>query len=410
MPKYILLLTFLFITCTATYAQKAPLKPFARNLFETNPRAVSSQLSQRVTRTYAQALRTQDYAKRVTFNQYTMEYASKKLQKKLPAQYAHLMYPDVHELLTTDKQLSRYFLAQNNRETIRKVKLESKNQSWMHFLIPQLQQIQIEHSHPSFEDMHWLSEQVPLDTDYLLLGEQHLFEPIQESFTVLLPFLQKRFKGRPIVLLTEALPMECVQTELPDGIPLSYTAPLTYVQFLQTAEQLGIVVNGLEPPAYYMLKNDVVTSSKISSTMWSMPEGIRIRNKAWLEEINRLRKANSNALFIIHGGMAHFDYTNMHSVGKVLKNKGNTYLVSFLPGYTAKDINSTELSYLQRKYYWFHPNNFQETDFLPVSTFDFATQGKFPQRIVQFKEEQLVKVPTSLRTGFDIQIKIPVEN
>ena len=144
--------------------------------------------------------------------------------------------------------------------------------------------------------------------------------------------------------------------------------------------------------------------------MWSMPEGRRIRNKARLEEINRLRQANPNALFIIHGGMAHLDYTNMHSVGKALKNKGNTYLVSFLPGYTAKDINATELSYLQRKYYWFRPNNFQETDFFPISDFDFTTQGKFPQRIVQFKNTPLVKGATALRTGFDIQIKIPVNN
>ena len=144
--------------------------------------------------------------------------------------------------------------------------------------------------------------------------------------------------------------------------------------------------------------------------MWSMPEGMRIRNKAWLEEINRLRKAHPDALFIIHGGTSHLDYTHIHSVGKAHKNIGNTYLVSFLPGYTAKDINSTELSYLQHKYYWFRPKNFQETDFFPVSTFDFATQGNFPQRIVQFENTQLVKVSTPLRTGFDIQIKIPVNN
>lgn len=310
-------------------------------------------------------------------------------------------YPQLKDLITTNKQLTKYFLIENNRQILKQTLAETAHLLLMQQNIAHLKETQIISPKMQSNDIAWLAKNIPLDTDYLLLGEIHDVPEIHQKMAEFVPLLRKQFGQRPIIWLTEFLP-ELFTTDILDAeLEKNVSPALLTLWHTLHAQHISIV--GIEPyfvflksPKIWRL-SQLLTAQKMS--IWETLEGIRIRNEFWKNEIAKIRRRNPNALIIIHAGFGHFDYTLGNSLGTALKQKGSTFTVSWVPGYNPK--HKTLLHRLLQNIEELEPVACPPDGFAPASFFDFVTRGNFPQRILKFGPQDWYI------TGFDVQLKVP---
>lgn len=408
------------LTCCAlcTYAQdpaKLSKAVKARNVIHQAfvNRKVSAILAKRVDRSYANAahLETTLREKMPLANLFPRQ-AAKELTFPLNAQLTSEFYPHLQEILRTDKQLSRYFVAQNNRATLKFMPKQTASLMLMQQSIDHLKKRQLIPTQPAREDMNWLAQQIPLDTQYLLLGEIHDVPQIHQQMARLIPLLQQRFGKRRIVWLTEFLPHTySVEDAVRNNIPAQL------IHLWDTLQAHHIKVIGIEQLFAALLKAPSLRKTN-HLYMWTTLEGIRLRNEFWEKQIAKFRARYPDSLIVIHAGIGHLDYTLANSLGISLHQKGPTFTVSFLPGYRIEHKSLLFTLYQEIPGYPLQFSSFllkflqdnpdmlpvEPDGFAPYSFFDVATLGHFPQRILQFgpKDWQI--------TGFDVQIKIPINS
>lgn len=408
MKKYGLLLCCLIGIFSTAYAQRGMQARTISRALLTKPSAVSTQLQRRSLRTYSQASNLERQLARSFPKEYVYQnrHASLGMFPEIEAEFASDMYPNAAPFLTTNRQLANYFTAQNNREILKYSRAQNEHYQQLLAQVPLLKERQQLINIPVNQDMEWLAQQIPADTDYLLLGEHHGFEIIQTQMGELLTQLRARFTNREIILFTEFLPRQ-LQYNSPEFLKYwqdaSYLSP--YLPLWEKAYTLHIRTEGLEPIFRLLTTSKqlthVGTLTYLPDGIWSSPEGMRLRNQAWLEVLQEFRQQHPDALFIVQTGFAHVDYTQPYSLGSALKNRGNTFVVGFFPGVTSlRDAPSITRVYSREK--WSSNYRLPPGGFFPASNFDFATHGAFPQRLVQFttQEREL--------TGFDIQVKTPI--
>ena len=408
MKKYGLLLCCVIGIFPTAYAQRGTQARAISRALLTKPSSVSVQLQHRALHTYNQASNLERQLARTFPKEYVYQnrHASLGMFPEIEAEFASDMYPDAAPFLTTNRQLANYFTAQNNREILKYSRAQKEHYQQLLEQVPLLKERQQQIDIPTDQDMKWLAQQIPADTDYLLLGEQHGFEVIQTQMGELLTQLRARFTNREIILFTEFLPspLQYNSSEfLKYWQDASYLSP--YLPLWEKAYTQHIHTVGLEP-IFRLLTisaqlTHVGTLTYLPSGIWSSPEGMRLRNQAWLEVLREFRQQHPDALFIVQAGFAHLDYTQPHSLGNTLKSQANTFVAGFFPGVTSvRDAPSITRVYSREK--WSSNYRLPQGGFLPASNFDFATHGAFPQRLVQFttQEREL--------TGFDIQVKTPI--
>jgi hypothetical protein len=66
-------------------------------------------------------------------------------------------------------------------------------------------------------------------------------------------------------------------------------------------------------------------------------EGLRIRNKLWLEEIRKQRAAHPNALFIIHAGAGHTNMGDSFSIAR--EAEGNNFVMEIYASGTSDSFD-----------------------------------------------------------------------
>ncbi len=279
-------------------------------------------------------------------------------------------------VLQTDKQAMNHLLASINRSTALGVteteKVASKLQDSFPLLLDHLKT----YTHPEEEDISWLAQQIPQDTQYLLLGEMHV-PVINDAVKDLIPYLRARFGERRIILLTEFLE-EGDTSELDDPEKYAYFNSRQHIY--DAAKENDISVLGLEPTVVFEHHEDFYFTTDLNEkiNLWQSLFGIRVRNRLWSNTIERVRRENPDALIIVYAGFSHLSYVVPFSIGKELKQYAPTFVASFVLG-----IPDLE------------PGKFE-----PVSPFDSGTDGLFPQRVLRFEPGD------AEITGFDVQLKV----
>ncbi len=232
----------------------------------------------------------------------------------------------------------------------------------------------------------FMLQRVPKDVDYLLLGEEHNQPVIQALVLRFLRQYKAQNPERKIFLLTEFLPKGGVK-----NLTLKQEERLfpRYARLLASAQKAGLYVRGLEPPFAVYSQSGTVVDSRVLDCgedvsvvdTFSMPEGVRLRNRAWLEEIKSLRKQYPDALFIIYAGDMHLNYESSQSVGVQLPPE-KTFFISVL---------------------------FRTKEERPIMhTLDLLPQSRYPfwnQKVLTWEDPALRRA-----AGFDIRILLTPED
>ncbi len=409
--KKIILFIFIFFAALATQAQTFSLTKTAGTVAKStrsvarhaaimpSSAQISKSLSRNIEISFRNSMELQ--ATRQNFYIYGAKLPGRRLTGSIPREFTTILYPGMEEILTSDKQLSNYFVLRNNRETLKAGRQLQKQLQLLYEQIPVLKQHQTIIEHNPAYDLTWLQEQIPTDISYLLIGEIHTYPVIQENIARFLPLIRQKFPDREIFLLTEFLPDG---TAYGKGLQTPRDPDRAYNQIWLAAMESNIQTIGLEPKFLNAVEEDLVIDFFKRKDMWSTLEGRRHRNNYWKHIVEQARQQHPNALFIIYAGSGHVLYNEPFSLGTSLASQAETFMISFIPGLTLKnapkklkDILLDE-NWFQEKRTYIEISNY----FIPFSQFDFATQLMFPERIVQFTPQY------NHLTGFDVQLKIKI--
>lgn len=175
-------------------------------------------------------------------------------------------------------------------------------------------------AHQPTNPVIWAAEQIPEDIDTLFIGEEHKdFIP-----TLLIPMLDvilEKAMGRKVIFLTEFfnkghLFLLSKERSVIKGTSLDRRRLFPLWKAL---EERDIPLIGLEPDfvSGAVEQEDLKTecifavckgNAKIwgfTDTVWNTKEGMYIRNKHWIEQYNKVRAENPDALIIIYAGVGH---------------------------------------------------------------------------------------------------------
>ena len=410
MKKYLLVLVGILCLAPGVQAQRAKQARNLRQAFFEQPGKVSAQLRQRARNSYVQASRLESQLEQQAPGALTgaPREAALLMVKKIPLQDTPALYPDMVPFLSTDKQLSNYFLARNNREILKNVQAKHQRYITLQAKMDLLRANQVQTHHPAQEDMVWLMKQITPDIQTVVLGEQHGTLQIQGAIKSFLRNLRLRFPEREIILFEEFFPdWESFGTKEFHDLWNPFITE-EYLEEGNYALSKNITVVGLDPVVKFLAEGKALVhagrGAYLTESMWTMPEGMRLRNAHWQEVLKQYRAEHPQALFVVHCGFGHAGYTEPYSIGQFLKTQEKTYLVSLFPGFHPGNPPFKALRNLLKQESWFDAEALAPQDYYPASYFDMTTQGAFPQRIVQFKDENGNNF--SDLTGFDVQIKI----
>ncbi|MCQ2410581.1 MAG: hypothetical protein MJ053_03565 [Elusimicrobiaceae bacterium] len=366
--KFILSWTLLLAGSMLSYGQ--PAKP--SSLFQAAknfPKAqVTRTLQARIERTYQQGLLLSHMDPRLERN--FVDHHIGALLHANPQE----MYPQV-PFLTDEKQLSLYFVANNNRETLRQLPKDVRRFQQTQARLIDFQLHQRAPTHPPQEDIPWILHQLSDKTSYLFIGERHKFESVKTYTAQLITALRQQFPKRQIILFSEFLP----EGEVAKHRKIS----TDYKVVWNAALEHNIELIGLEPQ--FVLDNSKLmftspTNPQAGNHIWSSYEGWRLRNQRWMEHLSYYRTQYPQALFVVYAGNAHVLYSEPYSLSAQFP-KENTFVVALYP-LTITSENGVDFQ---------------------TSLFDFPTQGWFAGlRLLQFTTPQLTHL-----AGFDVQIKVP---
>ncbi len=176
-------------------------------------------------------------------------------------------------------------------------------------------------------------ERIPKNTDYLLLGERHEFPAMHTVMARFLRQVRAQNPDRKIFLLTEFLPSGGIKPLL---LQTMKEADPSYAHVLDTAQKMGMLVRGLEPRFVCFSDTKVEVAHEAFALeegtnvvpAAATAEGMRLRNRQWIANIQNLRKHNPDALFIIWAGTEHVNYLVPFSIGSQLP-ADKTFLITF---------------------------------------------------------------------------------
>lgn len=211
-----------------------------------------------------------------------------------------------------------YFLSANNRAGALNLKIKQQAVKNIQKNLPALWNERLQFEPQPFTKL--LADVIPANAKYILLGEEHQKSQIQVFLTKFFKEYKAKYPGRKVFLLTEFLPINGKTTLLLQDMKAEDPA---YAYVLNSAASNGITVKGLEPKYVYfgegIVHLDPLWAGKEDVTgLWVTPEGMRLRNKAWLARIKELRQAYPDAVFMIYAGACHLAYNSFASLASQL--------------------------------------------------------------------------------------------
>ncbi len=232
-------------------------------------------------------------------------------------QQPQLLYPNMASFLTTPQQWTDYFLSNQNRriqtETLRMERKLNDLTTHLFNLYSMRHRVLAEQD----QYMRLLAQQIPADTQYLLLGESHHMLIRRYIADFLIQFRQQ-YPDKEIILLTEFL-KEGPREESDWQFSEKHLAAV-----FNNARQLQIPVIGLEPPFVFENEKILLTGNNgyLAQHIWESLEGMALRNRRWIETIRQQRQEHPQALFIIYAGGGHLSYHQPYSLTNELPEQG----------------------------------------------------------------------------------------
>ena len=383
--RWILVFVALFLLAGTGEAQQPWLRAVKATgrLAHRVPDNLDRVLTERVQRSYMQAMRAQ-----VEYPYFAIksgELAGRSLSLPLKATSQEFGYPD----FLNQEQIALYFLSQQNRALARKLPRMDRRMEEIKQREPDFHAARKPMPPSPQHDWEYLAKET-LGKDYVLLGESHIPETPPVVARLLREIRRVHGEEKQIVFLTEFLPAEGASLMEYD-LFFDWRA---YFDVFGEADKNHMIGGGLEPgfvfhnPVSLLLTDeselwDVVIDPR--RRVWSSLEGVRLRNRAWLNTIQRFRQKYPDALFIIYAGSGHVSYAEPDSLGNVLAGP-RTLVVDLYP-----------------------PRPFVEAVLAkggePRDLFDVVTEEKFIyDRWVQFDDPELSRL-----FGADIRWCIPEE-
>ncbi|MBO4675418.1 MAG: hypothetical protein J5601_04965 [Elusimicrobiaceae bacterium] len=317
--------------------------------------ALRSQLWDRVKTTHADAWKYVSFYRTLDLRTFvpTAELTAQGVEK-VETFNPRELYPNASFL--SSRELVPYMLAKNNLEIRKHIRLHQAREEAFVEKFGKLPADFGEVDAAPFvgAEAQWLAEQVPADTQYLLLGEIHM-QGLQPYLADFIKHIRVRNPQREIILLTEFLPARSTWTE-ESGQTINFddekdrwTAYMVMSNDLvfTAAQEERMKLVGLE-------RNEVCSYDEINGknlvegvpqSFWETVEGMRLRNERWLEVIEEYRQAHPDALFIIYAGSGHCEYYQPYSLGAALAGE-RTFVATVQPLVPARGFSKTTLRYL----------------------------------------------------------------
>ena len=317
---------------------------------------------------------------------------TKKLSVSSPAFFktpATQLYPSV-PYLQTPKQLTQYFLTQNNLLAEKEQQRMSGSLNSLVQQAPLLKEQAALAKQPK-NKIEWLASYIPSQVNTLFVGEMHGFPEIQQALSRLLELLRAQRPNQTILLFSEFLYKDFIWTPYHD--PASHP----FGKVWKTALDQRIISVGLEPsfvkddPLFFEYKDK--EGNIYSSSVWSSLEGMRLRHEHYNQVLQRYRQTYPEALFVVYTGANHSQYTSLFSLSQPLP-ADKTFVVSLYPSKRLAKMPANFLIGRRRPFF---------TSIM--GEFDWATGGTFPQQVLYWQDK------TSAHTaGFDVQLKLSTED
>lgn len=245
------------------------------------------------------------------------------------------LYPHLGNHFNTPQQWADYILANQNRRVAARTLMAEQHWQELNNNFYSLYRQQQIHLAQEKEYGALLAQQIPPETQYILLGEAH--EPVVLDTAIrFLTQLRAQQPEREIILLTEFLPegtfLEAAGENwskkpiMPDGKIHQYQ------QIFTVASRENMPVIGLEPSFVEENKHVLCGDSERKNfcNLWKTLEGTALRNERWLPIIRQQRQEHPNALFVIYAGAMHLAYRAPYSIGDALPPK-QTFTALLLP-------------------------------------------------------------------------------
>lgn len=262
-----------------------------------------------------------------------------------------------------------YFQAANNRLVPQVLNQRIKNLWWL----KQHRAVLETAVRPLAPTPQNLAAQIPVDTQYWFIGEEHGQPKVRQTIADVLSAFMAQHPDRQIVFFTEFLAQGANAKDAVAYANLGvYKGHATVWNVVHKA---GIELVGLEPRLvrgnqHLQTRFDAVPDGIASeNSIWISLEGMRLRNKAWVDLMQKYRQKYPKALFVVHCGEAHSDYLEPFSLGLSFP-KEKTFVSAF---YTSTAGNQFER---------FMPNPFSKIPAIQWSEHRYALATGYDLRVL----------------------------
>ena len=353
--------------------------------------SVSRQLEQRVTTTFRQAYQVQ---KQNPQAYQVLPFGEPVRSISQPDELdPRELYPQ-KSFLKNSKQTALYIAARSNRLLLQEMRRAETLGHLLEQALPELKQAAQAFQQPQ-EWIPWLVQQIPPQTQYLFIGEEHGYSEIHSATIQLLQGLRATYPERSIMLFTEFLPENLqwsAQTNIKSLPP--YYVKLTPIWNEALAQHIAVI--GLEPACatHEECKVRITYPSSYFTrrmSVWATLEGVRLRNERWVSTLAKYRAQFPDALFVVHSGFDHCMYNRPFALSNHY-DPAHTFVATLHPNVKA--------SYQKR------PGRLISEEVIepkPGPLERLVGQPDFPQQVLYWKDPSLAHL-----SGFNVRVKVPV--
>lgn len=221
-------------------------------------------------------------------------------------------------LLAAGEQAQRsYFIAWHNRlvATVIKERKELKKAIQQNINRLQKERVPVTQAPLAMQ----AADLIPPNTKQILIGEQHQIKGVSQEILSFIKNVQAQNPRRQIIYLTEFL-LQDIDPLYTLSIMQLYIKDQPYYDIFFWLSTHNICMMGLEPhyvwgmnsPRLYL--GHLFQPKPFPVPLWESVSGVYLRNQSWRGAIAAARKKYPDALFIIHAGYGHTDYTSPFSI------------------------------------------------------------------------------------------------
>ncbi len=246
----------------------------------------------------------------------------------------------------TARQKALYLSAQENRLFLKEAyRFHEKIWNPLENNLPRLRQVAA-HSPQPADPIAFIIQQLAPQTNTLAVGEVHGFVPVRTLIAQLLTQLRQERPTQEIFLFTEAF-TEGEAYFHPQGtysvLPMENRNGLD--QVWRAARDNHIPIIGLEPQevvqdaqlSLYARFEHAGPESQVITPFYASLTGMKWRNERFAQTIQKYRTQHPDALFVVHTGGMHVEYTAPFSITSKM-DPAKTFVLRVLP--TEKQVRA----------------------------------------------------------------------